>query len=93
MFFLDKKKNDTILLYDGNDFAERMPLKGQVSVDKATLFINPTINIKAKAYLIKGDSVELLDMSNDGNYYKVEYKTATDKDLVYWISSEDILIQ
>ncbi|WP_459175673.1 hypothetical protein [Ewingella americana] len=88
-FFFNGKENDTVLLSDGNDFTERTPLKGQVSVGRATLFNDANINMKTKAYLIKGDAIELLDMSKDGGFYKIKYKSATGKELVYWINSED----
>lgn len=88
-FYSNRKENDTVLLSDGNDFTERTPLKGQVSVGRATLFNGANIKMKTKAYLIKGDTMELLNMSKDGSFYKIKYKSAAGKEAVYWINSED----
>jgi len=91
-FFFNEKETDTILLSDGDDFTKRLPLEGQVSVERADLFKNADIDMKTKACLIKGDHVELLDMSENGDFYKIKYKTSTGKIIIYWIQSEDLSV-
>lgn len=34
----------------------------------------------------------LIDMSDDGEYYKVEYKSLSGKTSFYWIRSDDFLL-
>lgn len=46
-----------------DDFTERTPLKGKVPVGIASLFNDANINIKNKVYIIKGDTIELFDIS------------------------------
>ncbi|UNK63171.1 hypothetical protein [Buttiauxella ferragutiae] len=92
-YFLDDKKTDTILLSGGDDFTKRKELIGQVTVNKAILFKSADLDSITKSYLIKGDNVTLTDMSKNGAFYKIKYKTGSGKFIEYWMKSEDFDLQ
>ncbi|MEK9537103.1 hypothetical protein [Pantoea agglomerans] len=77
------------LMTGGDDYKNRKPLNGGISVDKAFLYSAPDESKKTKAYLIKGDAFSLVDMSEDGSFYKINYKPASGKSKVYWVKSDD----
>lgn len=77
------------LLSEGDDFSSRKILSGVISTKKAFLYSEPDDQKKTKAYLIEGDAFTLADMSYDGDFYQVVYKSSTGKDMLYWIKSED----
>lgn len=79
----------TALLSDGDDFSSRKNLSGKIEVVKSFLYSSPNEQGKIKAYLVKGDSFMLLDMSDNGEYYKIEYKSSSGKKYIYWIKSDD----
>lgn len=82
----------TQLLSDSVDFSSRKELSGKVNVVKAYLYAAPDDKSKLKAYLIEGDVFMLIDMSDDGEYYKVKYKSLSGKTSFYWIRSDDFLL-
>jgi hypothetical protein len=92
-YFSDGKVTESSLMTDGNDFTERKTLVGQIIADKAILFKKPNINMKSKSYLVKNDVVTLIGMSDDGGFYKVNYKTTSGKNIVSWIESDDFSLQ
>lgn len=92
-YFNSGKVSGTSLLADGNNFSDRKPLIGKVDVDKANLYKQPDIEMQLKAYLIKGDSITLIDMSDDGAFYKVKYSISSGKNIFYWIKSDDFSLQ
>lgn len=77
------------LFSEGADYLARKPLGGVVSIQKTFLYSKPDEQKKTKAYLIKGDLFTLIDMSDDGSFYQISYKTSVGKSLSYWIKSED----
>ncbi|MBU9856417.1 hypothetical protein [Rahnella bonaserana] len=88
----DKPKN-TLLLKDGYDFTKRIKITGVISTEKSMLFKTSNPNNKSKSYLIKGDVFNLIDMSPDGNYYKISYLMKSGKNLEGWISYNDFSIE
>lgn len=93
IYISDGKVTDSILMADGKNFSERKALIGQITVDKAILFKKPSIDMKSKSYLVENDVVTLVDMSDDGDFYKINYKAASGKKIVSWIRSDDFSIQ
>lgn len=77
------------LLSEGANYPARKPLGGVVSIQKAFLYSKPDEQKKMKSYLIKGDVFTLIDMSDDGSFYQVNYKTSVGKNILYWIKSDD----
>jgi hypothetical protein len=82
-------KESEELLSGGHDYKDRKPLNGKVSVQKAYLYSKPDELSKLKAYLIKGDAFSLVDMSEDGSFYRVNYKPNNGKNKLYWVKSDD----
>ncbi|MEF3097797.1 hypothetical protein QFJ66_00460 [Raoultella terrigena] len=77
------------LLSEGTNYSTRKPLSGMISIQKAFLYSKPDEQKKMKAYLIKGDVFTLTDMSDDGTFYQVNFKTSVGKNVLYWIKSDD----
>lgn len=77
------------LLSEGDNYSIRKPLNGIVSIKKAFLYSKPDEQKKMKAYLIKGDVFTLTNMSDDGSFYQVDYKSPAGKRVLYWIKSDD----
>ncbi|MEA9390198.1 hypothetical protein SJI19_06485 [Acerihabitans sp. TG2] len=92
-YFANGKITDSVLMTTGDDFSERNNLVGQVTVDKTRLFKTDSIDTRLKSYLIKGDVFTLIDMSNNGDFYKIRYKTASGKNIISWIKSDDFSFQ
>ncbi|WP_421241207.1 hypothetical protein [Aeromonas enteropelogenes] len=86
------KVNRTILVSDGSDFLSREPLVGFIEASKTYLYSGPRENLALKAYLIKGDEFILSDMSNDGMFYKINYKSSSGEKS-YWIKSESFSLK
>ncbi|WP_267432428.1 hypothetical protein [Erwinia psidii] len=82
-------KESEELLSGGGGYKNRKPLNGKISGKKAFLYSKPDELGKLKAYLIKGDVFSLVDMSEDGSFYKINYKPASGKSKVYWVKSDD----
>jgi len=82
-------KESEELLSGAGDYNNRKPLNGEISVKKAFLYSAPDESKKTKAYLIKGDAFSLVDMSEGGSFYKINYKPASGKSKVYWVKSDD----
>ncbi|WP_205245532.1 hypothetical protein [Erwinia amylovora] len=76
------------LLSEGDDFSSRKILSGVISTKKAFLYSQPDDQKKTKAYLIEGDVFTLADMSDDGAFYQIVYKSSTGKDMFFWIKSD-----
>jgi hypothetical protein len=67
-----------------------LPAGGKIiQSSKAWLYQYSDDKSLTKSYLIKGDVVELNDMSSDGKFWKIEYKTTTTS-IVRWIHCEDV---
>lgn len=77
------------LLSGGESSSSRKILNGVVSVRKAFLYSQPDNQRKTEAYLIKGDTFTLVDMSDGGEFYQINYKSSTGKEMLYWISTDD----
>jgi len=92
VFTSNGKNNRTILLSDGRDFLSRKPLKGVVEESKVHLYNGPKESEILKAYLIRDDEFILSDMSDDGEFYKVIYKTPSGE-RNYWIKSESFSLK
>ncbi|WP_342040764.1 hypothetical protein [Aeromonas caviae] len=88
----DGKNNHTVLLSDGSDFLSREPLNGIVEESKAHLYSGPKESEVLKAYLIRGDEFILSDMSDDGMFYKIIYKTPSGGKN-YWIKSDSFSLK
>lgn len=81
------------ILSGGDDYLSRKQLVGNVLKEKVFLYTNPSENQKSKAYLVKNDSFNLIDMSDDGFYYQIEYKALSGKISLYWIKANDFKIK
>ncbi|MCL6405027.1 hypothetical protein [Dickeya dadantii] len=88
-YFKEDVANETEILNDGSIYSERTPLFGIVSVEKTTLLNSPIITDKKKSYLITGDRFKLLDMSDNGLFYKIKYEIKSGKALIAWITADD----
>lgn len=82
-----------ILLSKGDGYLSRKELEGYIVIPKASLYQKPDVRQKTKAYLIKGDSFFLIDMSNDGFFYEINYKSSSGNWAQYWIKSDDFEIK
>ncbi|HGN1208074.1 TPA: hypothetical protein ACKRPP_003576 [Proteus mirabilis] len=80
----------SLLLNNENPYL-RKKLYGTVVVDKAKLYKNENDNI-SNAYLIKGDMFVLTDISMNGDFFQIKYKTNTGKFIIKWIKVKDVLI-
>ncbi|MEN4889913.1 hypothetical protein ABEI22_13160 [Erwinia billingiae] len=89
VFYKSGKLSEGSLLTDGDDFTSRKELIGEVAVKRASLFKESDLKMKSKSYLVKGDVVTFSDMSNNGDFYKIKYKTNAGKILVSWMRSDD----
>ncbi|RRW70218.1 hypothetical protein EGJ48_14990 [Pantoea dispersa] len=89
IYYKNGVKEKEELLSGDNDYKNRKPLNGEISVQKAFLYSKPDELRKLKAYLIKGDEFSLVDMSDDGSFYQVNYKTTDGKSKLYWVKSDD----
>ncbi|SIR55832.1 hypothetical protein [Aeromonas veronii] len=91
--FLDNGKViRTILVSDGHDFLSREPLVGVIEESKAYLYSGPREKLALKAYLVKGDEFVLSDMSGDGLFYRINYKSSSGEKS-YWIRTEDFSLK
>ncbi|EMA8654363.1 hypothetical protein U5R87_001531, partial [Cronobacter dublinensis] len=54
------------ILSGGDDYLSRKQLVGYILKGKVCLYKKPSENQKSKAYLVKNDSFNLIDMSDDG---------------------------
>ncbi|AWH89625.1 hypothetical protein [Limnobaculum parvum] len=86
------KIKSTALLTGDDNFTERKTISGVISVNKAILLKSANSNDKLRAYLIKGDVFDLIDMSDDGGFYKIKYLMKNNKILVAWISVDEFSI-
>ncbi|MCG3102011.1 hypothetical protein MAQ58_21535 [Enterobacter sp. DRP3] len=93
IYYKNGIKEHEELLSEGDNYSTRKPLSGIVSIQKAFLYSKPDEQKKMKAYLIKGDEFRLVDMSDDGTFYQVNYKTSAGKSVLYWIKSDDFDIK
>lgn len=92
-FFKNGNVNHSILLADGDDFLSRKELTGKIEIKKSFLYKGPRKKEKSKAYLIKGDIFSLIDMSDNGEFYKINYKSSSGKNIIYWIRTDDFSFQ
>ncbi|AUC43044.1 hypothetical protein D083_2695 [Dickeya solani RNS 08.23.3.1.A] len=58
-------------------------------MEKTTLLNSPIITDKKKSYLITGDRFKLLDMSDNGLFYKIRYEIKSGKALIAWVTADD----
>lgn len=77
--------NSDLKRYDPDDERRR-----QVNVDRAYLYVKPESAINSKVYVINGDWVMLLRISENLKYWKVKYQTKEGKDIEGWIKCEAI---
>lgn len=82
-----------VLMTGGHNHETRKPLYGIISVQKAPLYSNPDEEGKTKAYLVKNDEFALVNMSDDGSFYKINYKSSLGKEALYWIKSDDFEVK
>jgi len=57
-----------------------------VVVDRAYLYASPATILEANTYIIKGDRVKLLALSDDRKFWKVSYTGKNGKVLLRWIN-------
>ncbi|WP_186259252.1 hypothetical protein [Burkholderia gladioli] len=57
----------------------------QVTASRAYLYTEPTREDKSKSYIIKGDAVELLKISDDLKFWMVRYTAKDGKSIERWI--------
>ncbi|VEJ56208.1 hypothetical protein [Pragia fontium] len=90
--YLKNNSIETALLSDGINFLGRKKISGIISVQKAKLFKSANSGDISKAYLIKGDIFDLIDISNDGRFYKIKYLMKNGKSLTLWVNVDDFSI-
>ncbi|WP_050515623.1 hypothetical protein [Dickeya undicola] len=88
-YFKEGVATETVLLKDESTYTERTPVFGTVSVDKAVLLNSPKMTDRKNSYLIAGDHFKLLDMNDNGEFYKISYQMKSGKYLTAWINSDD----
>lgn len=81
-------ENRTELLSGGDNYSSRKPLKGVIIVQKSSLYSQSDEHKKIKSYLIKGDTFILTDMSEDGDFYQINYTSQSGKNSLYWIKTD-----
>ncbi|CAG9236006.1 hypothetical protein BGLA2_700043 [Burkholderia gladioli] len=57
----------------------------QVTASRAYLYAEPSIKDKSKSYIIKGDAVELLKISDDLKFWMIRYTAKDGKSIERWI--------
>ncbi|WP_139228010.1 hypothetical protein [Ectopseudomonas toyotomiensis] len=96
--------NRTIYLPDGEtekmmvssdaDYTLRKPIFSKIIADRAALYGGPDASKKTKMYLIKNDSVALLDFreteSSTRYWYKVKYITNKGKEIKAWVICDSL---
>jgi hypothetical protein len=92
-YFSNGDAKDTVLFTNGSDFSVRKVLTGQILVDKANLYKTPNFDMKTNFYLIRGNNITLTDMSKNGEFYKMEYRTSSGKKIISWIESDAFLFE
>lgn len=93
IYYINGIKGNRELLSEGDDFSKRKPLNGVISVQKASLYSLPNENKEIRAYLVRDDVFGIADMSEDGFFYQISYKSKSGKNSLYWIKSNDIIIK
>ncbi|WES90361.1 hypothetical protein [Dickeya fangzhongdai] len=88
-YFKEGVATETALLKDESIYTERAPIFGTVSVEKTVLLNSPIMTDRKNSYLIAGDHFKLLDMSDNGEFYKISYQMKSGKILTAWINSDD----
>ncbi|WP_350313085.1 hypothetical protein OHJ28_00665 [Dickeya fangzhongdai] len=88
-YFKEGVATETALLKDESIYTERAPIFGTVSVEKTVLLNSPIMTDRKNSYLIAGDHFKLLDMSDNGAFYKISYQMKSGKILTAWINSDD----
>lgn len=78
-----------VLLSGGDNYLSRKKIEGYVKASKVYLYKHPDEREKTRAYLVKGDAFLLIDMSDDGLFYEMDYKTPLGRSSQYWIKSDD----
>jgi hypothetical protein len=65
--------------------------KVTVTSEKAPLYSSPNTDATTRMYLVRGDSIEILDDSNpDRGWVRIRYITKSGKALDRWIQSHDL---
>ncbi|MGB7801190.1 hypothetical protein [Buttiauxella sp.] len=59
-----------------------------ISVDKADLYDSRWR--KMKSYLVKGDTVNILQFSSDKKYYQIKYIMKNNRELIAWITKDSV---
>lgn len=65
-------------------------LRKNIVVDRAYFFDFPSSGCIKKSYLIKGDVVTVLKMSDDGSYWLVDYISPSYREVKKWLRCQDI---
>ena len=82
-----------VLVADTPDYNSRTPLSSQVLTNRAWIFKHPDISSKSKSYLVRGDTVKLLEFtSNDNYWYLVEYVQKNGNSLNGWIPCPNLRV-
>ncbi|WP_148669109.1 hypothetical protein [Burkholderia pyrrocinia] len=62
----------------------------KVVAKRAFLYDSPSKSQVSRSYVIKGDSVRIINVSPDSRFWKIEFVTANGRHLVKWIDCSDI---
>lgn len=74
-------------------FSKRQAVSSQVKSAKAKLFTHPEEKSATRMYLVKGDTVELLDYSEKGSgWYLIRFKRRQKQDVVKWVKCSDLAV-
>ncbi|MBJ9940918.1 hypothetical protein I7819_13595 [Burkholderia multivorans] len=65
--------------------SERASKNKMVVTNRAYLYSGPAIKNKSKAYLIKGDEVELLNISDNLKFWKIRYTAKDGRTIERWL--------
>ncbi|CAD5110599.1 hypothetical protein [Zestomonas carbonaria] len=91
--YQDKKPIEKMVVNDKESYFDRTQLSSVVSVDKSILFNEPSDSSPTKMYLIKGDSVQLVDYSDEGNgWYLVRYNHPQKTAIQKWVHCSDLKV-
>ena len=92
--YLPEGKTDKFMVTNDADYTLRKVILGKVASGRAALYEEPNARRKTKMYLIKDDSVALLDfiVTEDSTkyWYEIKYITNKGREIRAWIKCEDL---
>lgn len=89
---LSKENKDIrqVVLNGVLDYINKLETPSSINTSKSYLYSSPDGNSITKAYLVAGDKVKFIQLSQNKKWVKVGYVSPKGKPLVKWVKSEDI---